>query len=102
MRKSLYVPTLRLWRCHRTEDAAYAGVAFVVEGTVGSMDDFIEEIPYVLFRPMEYRRYEDRVLAVDAVYLVVGTDRKLVLVELAFELFHFLLFFAFAPREELR
>ena len=48
------------------------------------MDDIVEEIPYITFSPLEYRRHEYRVLSIYAAYLIISLNGKLVFVQLTF------------------
>ena len=48
------------------------------------MNDIVEEIPYIALSPLEYRRHKYGVLSVDAAYLIIRLNGKLVFIQLAF------------------
>lgn len=69
---------------------------------MGCFDYIVKEIPDVSFRPIKDRRNEYRILAVYATYLIVGLNRKLILVYFALRLtFHLAFDLRLTPTLEL-
>ena len=99
-----FPPVLR----HRTEYAAYALVALVVQLAMGHFHYFVQEVPHVLLRPLEDGRNQYRVLAAYAAHLMFLVGREIVLVHflalalhLADKLFFLFLNLLFLPFKEL-
>ena len=54
------------WLAHRTADATYAAVAFVVQAAVWHLTHLIQKLPYIARSPVDDGRYQQTLFAADA------------------------------------